>query len=536
MPGLHRGGYPVGETAIALLAMRYAGVPLEDEVFKKGLDYVCQTATRKTYSNSLVAHLLASIPAEQRTAEMNSRLTALKAFFEDSQLPNGTWTYFPVGAGERTSNLHLAGDNSNTQFAVLALWKLAEAGIDINPQTWKNSQDYFFKTQGASGGWGYWSPEATTIASKEIRMVSGPTPTMTMTGLASLFIFREQMHLRATASAGSGRTRRCTPSAAEKMFEKRIDTAMEQAQLDLRQWIAGKRLARGAAQRAGKKDARTMNTVDLYYAYSVERVGQTSGWKDLGSVSWYGEIARLLLADQNDDGSWSSASPDRSAAGGLGTKPAGKEPATVAETALAVMFLAKGRSAIFFNKLRYDGDWNTCRQDVANLTRYATENLEYPFNWQVVDIQGEPITWLDSPVLFVNGQRGPAGLSKEEKAKLKQYVDAGWLIYAEACCGSSGFISVMKSVGKQLWPDLQWTPVPDDHPLMTRKTQFDLVERPSLVALSNADGFAFFILSLKDLSPSWHYDVRADQDAFRFAVNVYRYANRGKPIRPRSAD
>ena len=200
-----------------------------------------------------------------------------------------------------------------------------------------------------------------------------------------------------------------------------------------------------------------------------------------------------------------------------------------------MLFLAKGRAPVLFNKLRYDGDWNNCRNDVANLTRYASKALEYRFNWQIVDVKSNAYGWLDAPVLFFNGRRGPVRMPEEHRDKIKEYVNHGGLLFAEACEGRPGFTRVVKQLGRQIWPDLQWQRLPDDHPIFTRETQFDLDHKPELQALVDEKGFAFFLLAPDGISCRWHQNRTDDRDAFRLGINVFRYATRGKPIRPRAA-
>jgi hypothetical protein len=64
----------------------------------------------------------------------------------------------------------------------------------------------------------------------------------------------------------------------------------------------------------------------------------------------------------------------------------------------------------------------------------------------------------------------------------------------------------------------------------------DLADKPTVWAMSDKDGFAFFLILPKDYSPYWHWNLRDQRDPWRFALNVYRYASRGRPIRPRTTD
>jgi hypothetical protein len=47
----------------------------------------------------------------------------------------------------------------------------------------------------------------------------------------------------------------------------------------------------------------------LYYLWSLERMAVVYDWKTIGGVDWYAWGAELILASQNDDGSWADAFP-----------------------------------------------------------------------------------------------------------------------------------------------------------------------------------------------------------------------------------
>src|SRR5690606_24710054 len=90
------------------------------------------------------------------------------------------------------------------------------------------------------------------------------------------------------------------------------------------------------------------------------------------------------------------------------------------ETSYQLLFLSHGRHPIFMNKLRFErgvgeklaggpvpGYWSNRPRDVANLTRYASRELERSFNWQVVDLGREWHDWLDCPVLYIASHQPP---------------------------------------------------------------------------------------------------------------------------------
>ena len=61
----------------------------------------------------------------------------------------GAWTYPGIGGD---------GDNSNTQFALLALHEAERAGVPASDQTWRLAKTYWEKCQNDDGSWGYNQP------------------------------------------------------------------------------------------------------------------------------------------------------------------------------------------------------------------------------------------------------------------------------------------------------------------------------------------------------------------------------------------
>src|SRR5262249_54970650 len=151
---------------------------------------------------------------------------------------------------------------------------------------------------------------------------------------------------------------------------------------------------------------------------------------------------RYLVGAQSDDGSW----PGRLDEG---------HPTNLITTSFALLFLSKGRTPVLITKLAYgpdvSEDWNNDRNEAKNSVDYSIRSL---FNnpqlaWQVFDVRGPgDVTkgelrrltgeLLQSPIVYFTGHHPPR-LQGGVEDLLREYINNGGFILAEACCGRSEF-------------------------------------------------------------------------------------------------
>jgi hypothetical protein len=210
-------------------------------------------------------------------------------------------------------------DNSNTQFGILGVWTARKHGVPVE-HSLALIESRFLATQNTSGGWPYRGPG------------TGPDGSASMTcagliGLATAVGRREERALKAEASklapkksdgpakpstpppgtdpddpffnppkpaSGEPAKKADTPPApkAKKPADAR-DAAIKRAMNNLGDALAGP---------ADKnKPARA---TDLYFLWSMERVGVIYGVEKIGATNWYEYASDSLVRAQNPDGSW----------------------------------------------------------------------------------------------------------------------------------------------------------------------------------------------------------------------------------------
>ncbi len=88
-------------------------------------------------------------------------------------------------------------------------------------------------------------------------------------------------------------------------------------------------------------------------------------------------------------------------------------------------------------------------------------------SWQVIDITKASVEDLQqSPVLFINGSEVP-DIDEKQGQNLREYVDRGGFIFAEACCDNSqGFDDGFKALMKKIFPpEYKLKLLPPEHPV-----------------------------------------------------------------------
>jgi hypothetical protein len=362
-------------------------------------------------------------------------------------------------------------DNSNSQYGLLGVWSGAIAGKAVPSDYWRSVEKHWNLSANADGTFGYIQGTSST--------------TMTCAGVASLLVAHEYLDGPDTIGNAGGNV---SPSVA-------IDNGLK--------WLDSGDNCMSAWGNMGGTG---------YALYGLERVGLASGFKYFGTHDWYTELAKRLVNEQHFDGSW-------------GTTPAVNgvvAPQTLVNTAYALLFLARGRHPILFNKLRYEGNWNNRPHDVAHLARFAAHELEHPLNWQVVNLRRNWFDWMDSPVLYISGSTTP-NFQPADYDALRGFSNAGGLIFTHADNGSPEFTRwVITELTKKLYPKYELLQVPRDHAIYS--TVYQLKSPPPLLSISNASRL-LLIHSPTDLAGGWQLNWTDEKKtAFQLGVNIFVYA------------
>ncbi len=451
-----------GNTALALLALVYAGENPRDQRMDQVLEWLAIQDLHGTYVYGLRAQLLAQLPGTKYTRRLERDLAwLLEAQAGPATQSPGAYDYVAVSRDAKAPNW----DNSVTQFGVLGVWMAADAGLNVPPTYWEVVAEHFLRSQKGDGGWDYGK-----------RGPGRSTGSMTAAGLASLFIVLDQRYAdRSREAAG-------------------ILAAINRG-LD---WLG---------REYTPENPPVLNEWAYYYLYGVERVGRASGYRYFRDKDWFRGGATYLLGKQKSAGQWSAT---------------GSNMTDLRNTAFATLVLCHSRAPVVFNKLALGPDWDGRLRDAANVARFAGHTFERVLNWQIVDLDHPLEDLTESPVLYWYGQR-PATLDEVQIQKIREYCQRGGLVFAVA--GQDEFRDTVNDLATRAFPELTPRPLPPDHPLFSGEVQFPVADPPLLLELHNGVR-TLMLVCTRDIAAAWNrYSIRGrPTPELQLAANVYLYA------------
>ena len=418
-------GQPNGVSALATLALLNAGVQPSDPGIQKALSLLRKDRPEMTYVVALQTMVFCE-------AEPQKDLLAIVRnvkWIEKTQIRNGprkgSWSY------PRAS-----GDNSNSQFALLALHAAEGVGVRVNHQTWRWAKAYWEGCQNTDGSWGYY------------KGMPG-TGSMTCAGIASLVIASGKVH--ESDARVIGQSIRCCQRGTD---DDRIR--------DGQAWLGRNFTVTG-------NPGVPRQIWLLYYLYGVERVGRLTAQRFIDGHDWYREGTDMLVRNQ-----------DRLSGFWKGVGHAENNPHVA--TSLALLFLAKGRRPVLIAKLKHqpDNDWDNHRHDLANLTQFVEKQWKRDLIWQIVDLDAASVDDLvQSPVLYYGGKENPLPDNNQQRQQLAQkirdYIDRGGFLFAGANCDGVKFDQGFRELMKLVFPEREYRLrlLPSEHPIWRAEKRVD---------------------------------------------------------------
>ena len=468
--GQVNGGQWGGLTGVATYALLASGDSPRDLRLARAIKFLKTADFHGVYAIAMRAQVWPYLPRDDSTVHQailrDGRL--LLAAVKTAGPPTGMYNYLVSGPISDPTHIF---DHSVSQYGVLGMWALEETGLEVPDRYWAIVDAAWRRDQQPDGGWSYFAHP--TPANPE-------TLTFAAAGVASLFLTDD--YLRSYAGL------KCSGQMNDPDIERGLG------------WISDHfdTLFDAVNRRC-------------YALYGIERIGAASGRKFFGNTDWFNRGADDLISLQEQNGAWDN----------------GNGP--VADTALGLLFLLRGRAPVVMNKLDYASPgWNQRPRDLTHLTQWISRSIESnrPLNWQVVSLNSDPDDWHDSPILYICGHAA-LDFTAEQESKLKRFVEDGGLILFNCDCPPNpSFVDSAEKLGERLFAR-RFRELPSDHPIyVTEEFHRNLWPRPpTVLGLSNGARELMLLIPDSDLSAPWQVNSPlVHPEAFQLGADIFFYA------------
>ncbi len=439
-------GYPGGVTCLCTLALLNAGVPVEDEQMRRALDYIRTLPPDSTYVTSLQTMVLCMAEPKKDLLLIRRNARWLEELQNKDGDRKGAWPY--------RSDMRGGGDPSNSQFALLALYEAERAGIPVRDRTWNLGLQYWLRQQNPDGSWAY-----------EPAVGAPGRGSMTCAGIASLYITSGRLNSGDAEITADGL--QCCGQHTDNPSVKAMENGLT--------WLGNNFSVQVNPGPGG------LSIWNMYYLYAVERVGRMTSHRfftsrDFRRYDWYRMGAEWLIAKQDAlSGYW---------------KGEGRRRRRSARGHELRDFVSSQRAP---PRVDFKSALRQRRQLGSTSRRFGRSHVVRRNKMEVAiflsAFPGKLSTWptprsticCKRPCCTSVAVKIPSCSTK--RLKLREYIDRGGFIFAEACCpDSSGFDAGFRQLMEKTFdePEYRLRPVPPEHPLWNAEEPVRPALRPNL--------------------------------------------------------
>jgi len=273
------------------------------------------------YSTGLAAIFLAELDAQKYAAEIRIIIDILAK----SQKPHGGFGYPSTSAG----------DTSQTQYCILALWTAQKNGATINQGMVERTCNWLLRTQDPTGAWGY---QGVDPGGGNRVNQNGVSQSLAPAGLGSLYICADMLGFVPSAEAAQSGYPPAVklipkPGKAKERIAK--STAVSQDQVR-------RAMTEGNRWFSQNLRIKQVESWHFYFMYAFERYmsfREAAEGREEKEPAWYNQGVELLQTLQNGDGSFGR------------THTAGPH----VDTAFALLFLTRSTKKAIAKSVAGDG-------------------------------------------------------------------------------------------------------------------------------------------------------------------------------------
>ena len=132
----------------------------------------------------------------------------------------------------------------------------------------------------------------------------------------------------------------------------------------------------------------------------------------------------------------------------------------------------------------YDGEWKTRHKGITLLLHQFNQRTDVPVRFNLAELRLSDPAIFNAPLLYMTGHED-FKLSAAEVKNLREYLDKGGLLFAEACCGRRAFDQAFRREMAKVYPDQRLAPVDSGNLLFSLPNRIaTLGVTPSLSAQS----------------------------------------------------
>lgn len=192
----------------------------------------------------------------------------------------------------------------------------------------------------------------------------------------------------------------------------------------------------------------------------------------------------------------------------------------------------------------YDGEWKTRHVGLSVLLSQYNVKTGVPVKFSTKELRLTDPKLSDAPVLYMTGHES-FSLKPDEVTALRNYLNHGGLLIAEACCGRKAFDVSFREAMARVMPGVTFNSLRSGHPLFRMPN--DITSMKITPALSksynNAPAIAPQIMTMDvegntaviyspigmagawELSPNKYCNSYLEDDALKLGVNILMYSS-----------
>ncbi|MFA5044109.1 MAG: DUF4159 domain-containing protein [Kiritimatiellia bacterium] len=129
---------------------------------------------------------------------------------------------------------------------------------------------------------------------------------------------------------------------------------------------------------------------------------------------------------------------------------------------------------VFVAQIIYDGEWKTRHAGISVLLQQFNRRTDIPVKFGRQELRFSDPKIFDAPILYITGH-DDFQIGDAEAQNLREYLNKGGCLMAEACCGRHAFNIAFVREMKKVFPDRSFSPLPADSPLFALPNQIKVL-------------------------------------------------------------